>query len=64
MKSLAISHAEAMVARFKRLGHGAPTNSEWKILISELLGSAFAEGEIKGRKDERSEQQALRDFRS
>jgi len=62
MKSLAKNHAEMMVTKFERLGHGAPTNSEWKILISELLGSAYAEGEIQGRKNERTEQQALRDF--
>ncbi len=55
MKSLAKEHAKEMVTRFKRLGHGDPTNREWKILISELLGSAYAEGINEGqRRDGRS----------
>ena len=63
MKSLATEQAKAMVTRFERLGHGAPTNSEWKILISELLGSAYSEGKNDGIKQVEKEQRALRDFR-
>jgi len=53
MKSMAKRDAEMMVERFKRLGHGASTNSEWKILISELLGSAYSEGINEGKRRER-----------
>ena len=63
MKSLAKGHAEMMVTKFERLGHGAPTNSEWKILISQLLDSAHSEGIIEGQRQERTDQRALRDFR-
>jgi hypothetical protein len=48
--------------RFERLGHDASTNSEWKILISELLGSAHSEGIIDGERRVLAEQRALRDF--
>jgi hypothetical protein len=63
VKSLAKGHAEMMVTKFERLGHGASTNSEWKILISELLGSAHSEGIIDGERRVLAEQRALRDFR-
>jgi len=62
MKSLAKIHAETMVTKFARLGHGAPTNSEWKILISQLLDSAHSEGIIEGERRVLAEQRALRDF--
>ena len=53
MKSLAKTHAEMMVIKFKRLGHGASTNSEWNILISQLLDSSYSEGIIEGKRRER-----------